>query len=162
MYNRFESYLQQYTEWGGFLLRMILGVVFLAHGYAAAFIYTPAGEAQFLASLGFPLPAVSAWLLIVTHFAGGAMILLGLFTRLNALVHTFVMAMAVFTAHLSQGFFLKGIVLDAANGVAVAGGYEFALTLAVASLSLAFVGPGVFALDRAVGVQPQLRPSTQS
>lgn len=162
MLNRYETFFQERAALGGLILRGVLGVVFLAHGYAALTIYTPAGLAQYFGSLGIPLPALSAWLLTLTHLAGGAMILLGLLTRLNALVHAFVMLVAVATAHLGQGFFLTAIVVDAANGVAVVGGYEFALTLAVACVALAFVGPGAWALDRVVGLRPPLRASAQA
>ncbi len=64
------------------------------------------------------------------------------------------MAVAMVTAHLGQGFFMTGIILDATNGIAVAGGFEFTLTLTVASLGLAFIGPGAYALDRVTGIAP--------
>lgn len=162
MFNRLESALQQREQLGGLVLRLILGAVFLAHGFAALFVYTPAGMAQFFGAVGIPLPLLSAWLVALTHLAGGTMLLLGLLTRLNAAVHAFVMLVATAKVHLAQGFFMSAIIVDAAGGQAMVGGYEFALTLAAASLALVFVGPGAFALDRVTGLQPRRVPSLQS
>lgn len=162
MFTRLESALQNNAAVGALILRLTLGGVFLAHGFAALFIYTPAGMAQFFGAVGIPLPGFSAWLLILTHLAGGAMLIAGLLTRVNALVHAFAMAVATVKVHLAQGFFLSGIIVDATSGSTIVGGYEYALTLALASVALAFVGPGAFALDRAVGLQPRLEPSTQA
>lgn len=152
MINQFEGWLSGKQGFGAMLLRVTLGVVFLMHGYLAMFVYTPAGMAQFFGSVGVPFPLFSAWLLGLMHLAGGTMLLLGLFTRINALVHTFIMAVATVKVHLAQGFFMSGIIIDATNGVAIAGGYEYALTLALASLGLAFIGGGSYALERRLGL----------
>ena len=147
MLQRIEKRIAENAQYGALMLRLILGLVFVAHGYLAAFIYTPAGMTAFFGSLGIPFPALNAWALIGIHFAGGTMIALGLFTRINALVHGLVMLVAATTAHGAQGFFLNAVIVDAANNTAVVGGFEYALVLTVASLSLAFTGPGGLALD---------------
>lgn len=132
---------------GGLLLRLILGSVFLAHGYLAAFVYTPAGTAQYMESIGLPLPGVSAWFLIAVHLTGGVMILLGFLTRLNAIVHALVMAVATAAAHLDQGFYLQGVILDPASGATAVAGFEYALTITLAAFALVFVGPGSYSID---------------
>ncbi len=152
MIARIENYLTEQSRFGGLILRLSLGVVFIAHGYLAAFVLTPAGTAQYFGSIGIPFPALNAWVLILVHFAGGAMILAGLFTRLNALLHFAMLGVATVMAHGSQGFFLSAIILDAANGVAVVGGFEYALTVTIASLALVFTGPGTLALDHVTGI----------
>lgn len=160
MLQRFEGFWAERRAYGPLLLRVVLGVVFIAHGLVGAFVYTPAGLAQGFAAIGIPLPALNAWVVVLVHLLGGAMILTGLFTRLNGLVHAVVMTVATLTAHAAQGFFLKGIILDAGAGTAMAGGYEYTLVLAVASLSLLFSGGGAWALDslRARTATPVSRP----
>ena len=150
MIARIEDFLMKRSHLGGLILRVQLGVVFMAHGYLAAFVYTPAGTAQFFANVGIPFPAFNAWVLILVHLTSGAMIIAGLFTRLNALLHFAMMAVAVVMVHASQGFYLSAIILDAANGVAMVGGYEYALTVTIATLALVFIGPGALALDHVI------------
>jgi len=50
----------------------------------------------------------------------------------------FAMLIAIFAVHFSKGFFLDK------------GGYEYALALFAASLSLLFSGAGRFSVDRAI------------
>jgi uncharacterized membrane protein YphA (DoxX/SURF4 family) len=61
-----------------------------------------------------------------------------------------VMASAVFLLHVPQGFFMTGIILDAAAGRAIAGGYEFTLTVLVATLAVILLGPGALSVDHAI------------
>lgn len=154
MLNRFDAFFEQRQAWGGLVLRVILGVVFLAHGYLAAFVFTPAGMAGFMGQVGIPLPTVSAWFAIAAHLVGGVALLAGLYTRLAALLNAVVMAGAVLFVHLGQGFFMQPI-----NGGAAVGGYEFSLTVLAASVALVFTGPGVFALDALRGRTPAGRPA---
>lgn len=149
--------LAGYQGLGGFILRLVLGTVFLAHGYLAAFVYTPAGTADYMESIGLPLAGLSAWVLIAAHFIGGAMLLLGLWTRLNAIVHVVVMFVAAVAAHLDQGFYLRAVILDPASGTTAVVGFEYALTVAVATLALVFVGPGSLALDASTA-RPRTTP----
>ncbi len=144
-----ETRLAMRQGLGGLLLRLTLGTVFVAHGYLGAFVYTPAGTAQFMESIGLPFADLSAWILIVAHFAGGAMILLGVLTRLNAIVHAALMGVATVAAHLDQGFYLQGVILDPASGATAVAGFEYALTVTVATLALIFIGPGSFSIDGA-------------
>lgn len=148
MASKIAGILQGKSSLGGLILRVSLGTIFLLHGYAILFIYTPSGMAGFMASLGFPLPLASAWLVGLVHLIGGALLILGLWTRLGALAQAGLMLVATVKVHLAQGFFMTGIILDASAGQAIAGGYEYALALTLASLALVFTGPGLWALDR--------------
>ncbi len=134
-------------EYGITVLRVTLGVVFLMHGYLGGFVFTPAGLAAFNASKGIPLPVVTAWFVILGHFLGGASLVLGFLTRLGALIHVVIMGGAVLFVHLGQGFFMHGIIVDAAAGRAISGGYEYALVLFMASLAILFLGSGPIAID---------------
>jgi uncharacterized membrane protein YphA (DoxX/SURF4 family) len=57
------------------------------------------------------------------------------------------MATTVFFIRWDDGFFMRS-VLDA-GGRAAAGGYEYALLILVATISVSLLGAGAFAVDRA-------------
>lgn len=135
------------SDYGITVLRVTLGVIFLMHGYLGFFVFTPAGMTAFNASKGIPLPAIMAWFVILGHFLGGASLVFGLLTRLGALVHVVIMAGAVYFVHLNQGFFMQGIIVDAAAGKAIAGGYEYAVSLLMGSIAVLLLGGGPLALD---------------
>src|SRR5215471_8700150 len=87
-------------------LRIMVGVVFLAHGSQKLFAFGIPGTAGFFAQAGLPMPMVSAVLAIAAEFLGGIALILGLFTRPAAAVLAFNMAVAVLAVHLKGGFFL--------------------------------------------------------
>ncbi|HZQ90503.1 MAG TPA: DoxX family protein [Terriglobales bacterium] len=120
-------------------LRAVLGIVFVAHGWQMLFVWGHAAVAAGMAKSGIPFQDLSAWLLSLTQFLGGALLLLGLFARIAALPVAFSMAVAFFQVHLKNGFFIQK------------GGVEFVLVLFVALLTVAIAGPGAFALDNVLG-----------
>src|SRR5258706_279395 len=65
------------------LLRLALGVMFLAHAWVKIKVFTPAGTAQFFKSLG--LPGELAYLTIAAEVGGGILLILGIETRWVAL-----------------------------------------------------------------------------
>lgn len=136
--------------WGVAILRIILGVIFVMHGYLGLMVLGPAGAAGLITQMGYPagIAPVLAWYLIVVHLAGGALIIIGVWTRIMALLNIPIMASAVFLFHLSQGFFMRGMIVDAAAGRARAIGYELSLLVLVATLALALLGPGPLSVDR--------------
>jgi putative oxidoreductase len=132
------------------VLRVTLGVIFAMHGYLALALIGPAGVAGYTTRIGYPaaLGPALAWYLILAHSVGGVLLILGLFTRWAALAQVPIMASAFFLLHLRQGFFLTGIVVDPARGVAIAGGYEYTLLVLAATITLVLAGGGRF------GVRP--------
>jgi putative oxidoreductase len=127
--------------WGTALLRVWLGVLFVMHGYLGAAVLGPDAIAGYTTRMGFPASAGIAlgWYLIAAHLLGGALLVIGLWTRAAALANVPVMASAVFLLHLPQGFFMSG-----------AGGYEFTLTVLVATLAVMLLGPGALSVDHAI------------
>lgn len=121
---------------GLFLMRAMLGVVFLFHGAQKLFGwfggYGLEATAGFMESLGLPLPFASAFLAAATELVGGLALITGVGQRLLSIPLTFTMLVAAFTAH--TGF------------SAQAGGMEYPLTLALFSAGLGLVGPGRLAL----------------
>jgi putative oxidoreductase len=129
-----DTALNGSAAWGVALLRIIVGVVFVAHGAQKLFGFGLAGLAGFLGQQGIPLPTLSAAALIAAEFGGGLALVLGLFTRWAALPLAFAMLVATLTVHLEGGFFLPQ-------------GFEYTLTLLAATIALALTGSGRLALD---------------
>ena len=72
------------NEWqstGIALLRIMVGLVLMAHGIQKLLAFGIAGTAGFLGHAGIPFPMVSAVLLIGAESLGGLALILGLFTR---------------------------------------------------------------------------------
>ncbi|MCE8017164.1 DoxX family protein [Halomonas sp. MCCC 1A17488] len=132
------------------VLRVPVGLILAAHGAQKLFGwfggYGLEGTGQWLASIGLAPGYLMALLAGGAEFFGGLALVLGLLTRPAALVSAFTMLVAIFAVHIGNGLFM-------ANN-----GYEYALTLFVATLALAIQGGGRFALDsllaqRFVGAQ---------
>ncbi|MEI8634019.1 DoxX family protein [Vibrio sp. PP-XX7] len=117
------------------ILRVPVGIIFMAHGSQKLFGmfggYGLTGTGQWMTSIGLEHGYLMAFLAGCGEFFGGLALVLGLLIRPAALVTAFTMIVAILSVHISHGLF-------ASNN-----GYEYALTLLVASLSLAFQGLGV-------------------
>lgn len=139
----------RHAAWGAALLRVVLGLIFVLHGYYAYATLGPAATAGLIGQLGYPegLVRALAWYLVIVHAGGGFLLLVGLWTAAAAVAQVPIMASAVFLLHWPQGFFMHGIVVDAAAGRAIAGGYEYALLVPAATLALILIGPGAGAID---------------
>lgn len=133
--------------WGLALLRVVLGVIFIMHGYFAFAVLGPARTADYVVRLGNP-PALGtplAWYLIVAHVLGGLLLVLGLWTLVAALAQVPIMAAAVFLLHAPQGFFMK--VVESPEGRPTLAGYEFSLLVLTATLTIVLAGPGAPSVD---------------
>ena len=112
-------------------LRLWVGLNFaFAHGLGK--IRDPQA---FLDSAGlqrFPMHEVLGWFAMLSEFAGGLLIAVGLFTRTAAGAIALTMLGAAFVVHAADPWGRK----------------EFALTYAVACLVLIVMGAGHFSLDR--------------
>lgn len=126
---------------GTTILRLIIGVVFIAHGAQKAFGFGLEGTAGFLASLGVPVANLMAPVLIATELGGGILLVLGLLTRYVSIPLAFTMLVAIVTVHLPHGFFLPQ-------------GYEFPLLVGAGLVTLFLQGSGAFALDNVLGRKP--------
>lgn len=135
------------------LIRVMVGVVFVFHGSQKLFgVFGGPGMegfAGYVATLGVPAPTLAAWLAALAEFGGGLAFILGAGTRLAAVPLVITMLVAAFGVH-GSAFSVQ------------AQGMEYALTLGVASLGLAFTGPGRFSLDETVMPAPFKTPGIQA
>jgi putative oxidoreductase len=122
------------APYAALLLRVSLGVLFLAHASLKFFVFTPAGTAQFFGSVG--LPPVLAYVTIAAEFLAGVALISGLWTRVVAIAATPVLLGAIFTVHGSAGFFF-----DNAHG-----GWEYPAFWTIALIVQALLGDGIYAL----------------
>src|SRR5437763_15797531 len=77
------------------VLRIVVGIVFLAHGSQKLFGMGIPAVAGMFGHMGIPLPTVAAALSIGAEFLGGLFLVLGLFTRFAAGALVINMAVAV-------------------------------------------------------------------
>jgi putative oxidoreductase len=129
------SRLGQYRDWGITVLRIIVGVVFFVHGMQKIFMIGIPGVGGFFTQLGIPAPELMAIVVTAVETLGGLALIAGALTRWVAIPLAITMLVAIFTAHLSSGFFVNN------------GGYEFALTLLAGSVALVLAGSGAMAVD---------------
>ncbi|MET0845806.1 MAG: DoxX family protein [Pseudomonas sp.] len=124
------------------VLRIVVGIIFAAHGAQKLFGmfggYGIAGTAQYMESLGLAPGHLMAILSGGTEFFGGLALIIGLLVRPAALGLTFLSLVAIFTVHISHGLFMSN------------NGYEFALALLGGSIAVLIEGAGKLSVDRAI------------
>ena len=120
--------------WGITIMRVVVGIIFLAHGGQKLFIWGFGGVTAFMGRVGVPVPMLAGIVVTLVEFLGGLALLLGLFTRWFAIPLAIDMSVAILAVHLRGGFFLPN-------------GYEFALTLLAANVALALLGSGGKSVD---------------
>jgi putative oxidoreductase len=129
------------------LARLVLGVVFFAHGAQKMLGWF--GGYGFTGTMGFftqmmHIPAPLAFLAICAEFFGGLGLLVGLLSRVAAFGIAMNMLVAIFTVHIHNGFFANW------TGQQKGEGFEYHL-LALALLVLVMIkGAGALSVDRAL------------
>jgi putative oxidoreductase len=122
------------APYAALILRVALGILFLAHAGLKLFVFTPAGTAQFFGSLGLP-PAL-AYLTILAEVVGAVALIVGFHARWAALALVPILLGAIFTVHGPAGFFFNN-----PNG-----GWEYPAFWIVALLAQALLGDGALAV----------------
>lgn len=135
------------------LLRVTLGVLLLLNG-VDKFAGGISGVQDFFASTGVPLPAITAPLAAVLEVVIGSALILGVFTRISAVVMT--------------GFFAVAIATVKAEG-GILGSADIDLLYSAGLVSLLILGPGTLAVDNLLAKRnkreqvidtPPAKPST--
>jgi putative oxidoreductase len=135
---RLLSWLDRFEGLGAFVMRVVLGVIMVAHGYTKII---PTGALYTFSHMVFTRMHLPLWLGYVaafTEFFGGMLLIAGLFTRVAAFMTAIDMAVAILKVHLHGGLL---------------GPNSFALPLALLSIALmlVFTGCGWLGLDDLVG-----------
>lgn len=129
-----SSFPSPRADLAALILRLAVGVVFIAHGGQKLFVAGLDGVAGGFGQMGIPMAGVAGPLVAFGEFFGGIALALGFLTRLAGLGLAVIMLGAIVFVHAAAGFFAPQ-------------GYEFNLTLMAASLALALAGPGRYSLD---------------
>lgn len=132
------------AAYGVTLLRVSLGVMWVAHALLKLLVFTLPGTAQFFVSVGFP--GFLAYPVFATELLGGIALVLGVYARQTAIALVPVMAVAAWV-HWPNGW-----VHTSAGG-----GWEYPVFLIAASLSLWLLGDGAVALRRSAWLVPRLQ-----
>jgi len=139
-------------DWTITLLRVVMGVIFFAHGAQKALGWF--GGYGFSGTMGFftqqmRIPAVFAFLAICAEFLGGIGLILGALGRVAAFGIACNMAVAVLMVHLPNGLFMNW------TGQQRGEGFEFHLLALSMAAVLMVRGSGAFSVDRALGGQSE-------
>lgn len=138
----------EYLEWQNAaiaLLRVSLGLMMAAHGYAKFFKGGRlAGTAGWFDSMGMRPGRLHATLAASTEVGAGILLALGLLHSLAAAAFVGLMAVAGWTVHRDKGFFI------------INEGWEYVFIIAVGAVSLAMLGPGAWSIDRLLGIDDSL------
>jgi putative oxidoreductase len=124
-------------ELGLTILRVVLGVIFIAHGLPKL-TGGIEGTAEFLGAVGIPAPIVAAWFIALLETLGGLMLLVGFFVTPVSLLLVIHMMTGIVLVHAPNGFYVIG---------PGAGGVEFNLLLVASLLVMMFCGAGLAAID---------------
>ena len=130
----------RFASIGALLLRLGLGILFIPHGLAK--LKNPAGFAGFLQQLHVPAPTLFAWIVALLEVVGGALLIVGLLTRLVALGLAVEMLVAILAVRIGRAhapFTSSGQT----------SGWEFEFMLLAAALALALIGTGLYGVDHA-------------
>jgi len=121
------------APYAAFVLRIALGVMFIAHALLKYYVFTLPGTVKFFESIGLPGPL--AYFTFFAELVGGALILAGVYSRWVAAALIPVLLGATW-AHAGNGW-----VFTAPNG-----GWEYPAFLAAAAAVQALLGDGKYAL----------------
>ena len=124
-----------FSDWGILILRVVLGVVLIVHGWPKVKNLHGTGEA--FQGMGFKPGVFWATVAAALEFLGGLMLVLGLFTQIIALLVAIQFLVIILKLKLKPGAFA---------------GYEFDLLILGAALLLLTIGGGAVSLDTLIGI----------
>ena len=138
------SFISTPDDFGVFIARIVLSVVFIPHGLQK--ILGLFGGYGFSASLSYftslGVPVVLGFLVIIAESLGSVALFLGLFGRFMAFGICLEMLGAVFLVHMPNGFFMNW------GGAQKGEGFEFHILAIGLALLIMIKGSGKFSLDR--------------
>jgi putative oxidoreductase len=127
-------------NWAILLIRIALGTIMFAHGAQKVLGWWGGPGFNQWTNQAAPFPEMRpAWLWMgaaaLSELVGGAMVLIGLYTRIGAFLIAIVMLVAILGVHWKSGLFIKD------------GGFEFPLALFGMAAALLIHGGGSASID---------------
>jgi len=143
----FRKLLATSNDWTLTLLRLVMGVIFFAHGAQKTFGWF--GGYGFSGTMGFftqmmHIPAPFAFLAICAEFLGGLGLIMGALGRIAAFGIACNMVVAVLMVHHNFGLFMNW------SGQQKGEGFEYHLLAIAIAVVLMARGSGAFSVDRAL------------
>ena len=123
--------LLSYQLYAPLILRLVLGTIFIIHGYPKLFKEF-SKTAEWFGSIGLKPGKLWVFVVGVVEFFGGILLLVGFLTQVAAILIAINMIGAMVFVKFKQG---------------LVGGYEFDLVLLAMALALLFLGAGFYAFD---------------
>lgn len=138
------------TDIAALVLRVATGLIFIPHGYSK--VFGNGGPAAFAADLpGYGVPAFLGYAAAYAEFFGAILLIVGLLTRLDALLLAGTMFVATFVVQLPDA--LRDPDAAANRFFAAMRAVELPLALLAAALVLVLIGPGRFSLDSVLKIE---------
>ena len=139
LYRKFVEGTEKLHDVQLLLFRIILVIGF--YSPAMMKVKNLEGVAEWFGSMSYPFPMVSAVLAMTTEVLGIVLLALGLGTRIIAFPMMFVMVVAIFTTHISNGF------------AAGDNGFEIPLYYILMLSALVVYGSGKFSMDHLLSLR---------
>ncbi len=118
------------------IVRLILGGIFIAHGWDKVFGTGVAKTTGYFVGWGIPQAEMTVWLVALVEMVGGALLVLGLLAPIVAGVLVVAMLGAAWFVHMGNGLFVAD------------GGAELVLALIAGLVVIVTFGAGRASLDR--------------
>jgi putative oxidoreductase len=131
-------------DWVVAILRIVLGVVFFAHGAQKALGWFGGTGLQTTVRIfrdNLHIPAPLAVLSVAAEFLGGMGLIVGLLSRVAALGIAIVMTVALFAVHGRFGFFMNWYGEKKGHGI------EYHILVLALALAVMIKGAGALSLD---------------
>jgi putative oxidoreductase len=122
------------APWAALILRLGLGILFLAHGLLKLLVFKPAGAYGYFKSLG--LPGALAYVTMTAELAGGAALIIGFMPRYVALILIPLILGTIVMVHGKNGWMFSN----------KDGGWEFPAFWALALFVQFLLGDGAWVL----------------